>query len=81
VTILVGLVVATGLIYGWACGSVLVAIFLTLGGLFCMAVIGLFRTGDPAQVWTAIIMQAVIWAPIVIRSQAARAKQPKSFRP
>lgn len=72
--ILLGLCGATLLIYGWAKGSVLVSIFLTLGGLFGMAILGLFRTGNPTLVWTAVIMPAVIWAPIVIRSQPARAR-------
>lgn len=80
-SILIGLAVATLLVWGWACGSVLVATFLTLGELVGMAMIGLFRDGNPTLVWTAVIMQAVIWAPIIVRSQAAGAKPAAAIQP
>jgi hypothetical protein len=66
--ILIGLLIATLLVWGWACGSVLVAIFLTLGGLFGLAILGLFKTGDPTLQGIAVGLLCVIWAPTTIRT-------------
>jgi hypothetical protein len=67
VSILIGLVIATLLIWGWARASVLVAIFLTLCGALGLGIIGLFRTGDTTLEWIAVIMLAVVWAPVSAR--------------
>lgn len=62
--ILIGLAIATGLAYGWFRGSVLVAIFLTLG-LLCLMVL-------LASPWVLLIGAALIgiaWAPVVLRKR------------
>lgn len=63
--ILIGLVIATLAIIGWGYGLWPVALFLTLGDLAGLAVIGLFRNPD-LQVY-AVASVVVIWAPVVIR--------------
>lgn len=72
--ILIGLVIATFLVIGWACGNVFACVFLTLGGLFCMLVGGLLR-GEPGVFVMTGAMLVIIWAPIGIRMSNARPAQ------
>lgn len=65
--ILFGLVVVTVALIGWGYGLWPVALFLTLGDLFYLGVIGLFRNSDPTLEVFAIVSIAVIWAPFLLR--------------
>jgi len=67
-TILVGLVIATVLVLGWARGNIFVVIFLTLGCLLGAGIIGAFERNPEARL-PAAVMIAVIWAPLAIRRQ------------
>jgi hypothetical protein len=63
--ILIGLLVVTVLVIGWGYGSLAVTIFLTVGDLVGLAILGLFR--NPSLQLFAVASVLVIWAPIVIR--------------
>ena len=65
--ILLGLVIATGLVYGWARGWVLVALFLTLGLLFCMMFLGFFANPNMVFLSICAALVALIWAPWYLR--------------
>jgi hypothetical protein len=65
--ILIGLLVVTVLVIGWGYGFWPLAMFLTLGDLFYLAMIGLFRSADPTLQVSAIVSIAVIWAPFLIK--------------
>lgn len=82
--ILIGLAIAAGVVYGWFRGFVLVAIFLTLGALFLVLMLGLTRTGDPYVALFGLAMLATIWAPLVIRRKAPpriTILRPAGFKP
>lgn len=67
--ILVGLAIAAVVVYGWACGFVIVAIFLTLPQVIVL-LITIFRTdiaGAPTAFLVEIALLAATWAPVAIR--------------
>lgn len=68
--ILIGLIVVTALLIGWGYGFWPVALFLTLGDLAGLAVIGLFR--NPELPVYAVASVAIIWAPVVLKHFARK---------
>lgn len=70
--ILIGLAVVTVLLIAWGYGLWPVALFLTLGDLFCLAVIGLFRNHDPTQQTVAVVSLVVIWLPVLLRTDQCK---------
>lgn len=72
--VLLGLGLATLLIYGWSRASVLVAIFLTLGELLGMGFIGLYRSGDPTLQKINLALIILIWLPVAVRLCRVSAK-------
>ncbi len=67
VEILIGLAIATAIVYGWFRGLVLVAIFLSVSDAFLMFICGLAKTGDPALVLVGVTLLAIAWAPLMVR--------------
>lgn len=65
--ILLGLVIATGLVYGWARGWVLVALFLTLGLLLGGVFLGLLRNLNVVLISIWAGLTALIWTPWYLR--------------
>lgn len=70
--ILLGLVIATGLVYGWARGWLLVAIFLTLGLLFGMVFLGFFANPNMVFLSICLALAALIWAPCYLRRETGK---------
>jgi hypothetical protein len=68
-TILIVLVFATMVIYGWFRASVLAAIFLTLGEIMGMGFIGAFRPdNDNLNLQRLnLVLIVLIWLPVAIR--------------
>ena len=67
--ILIGLVVATVLVIGWACGNLFACVFLSLGALgLALAFSSVPAAGNIWLICFAIIF--VIWVPFTIRHGA-----------
>jgi hypothetical protein len=71
--------IATVLVFGWAMGSVFVAVFLTIGEFAGMGFVGLFHNANSTVQGITMGLLIVIWLPVFIRSQFTRAK-PKPVR-
>lgn len=66
--ILIGLAVVTVLLIGWGYGFWPVALFLTLGDLFYLAIVGMIKNNDQTLQMFAVISVIVIWAPVLLRT-------------